>query len=217
MELQGWRSQILDSRLLKIRCPDSKSGLWRLLGSMLATRRYKVRPYAVNTHGVTGWRSPELNGRLLHNRCTDSVSDSWRLLGLTSATRRYKVRPCHIKSHEITGLCGGGLSSPGGILLDGRFLHNRWVYSSSVSWRLLGSMSATQRYKIRPYHMKTHEVMVSYGGTVQVVLSWSSRSWLYFLCKFDFSYSSIWAIAIIEFLCFSYSSIWIIATIIFRL
>ena len=71
-----------------------------------------------------------------------------------SATRRYKVRLCHIKTHEIAVLCGGDLSSPGGILLDGRFLHNGWVYSNSVSWRLLGSTSATQRYEVRPYRMK---------------------------------------------------------------
>ena len=145
MELQGWRSQTLDSRLLHIRCPDSKSVFWRLLGSMLATRRYKVRHYAVNTHGVNRGRSPKLNGRLLHNRSMDSDSVFWRLLGSTSATRRYKVRLCHIKTHEITVLCGGGLRSPGGILLDSRFLHKLWVYSNSVPWRLLGSTSATQR------------------------------------------------------------------------
>ena len=54
MELQGWRSQIFDCRLLHNHCPEFNSVFWRLLGSTPATRRYKKRPYAVNTHGVTG-------------------------------------------------------------------------------------------------------------------------------------------------------------------
>ena len=145
---------------------------------MLATRRYKVHPYAVNTHGVTGRRSPELDGRLFHNRCTDSDSAFWRLLGSTSAIHQYKVRLCHIKTHEIAVLGGGGLRRPGGILLNGRFLHNHWVYSNSVPWRLLGSTSATQRYKVCPYRMKTHDVMVSYGGTMQVVPWRNFTLWL---------------------------------------
>jgi len=82
-----------------------------------------------------------------------------------SATRWYKARLCHIKTHEIGVFCGGGLDSPGGILLDGRFLHNRWVYSNSVSWRLLGLSLATQWYMVCPYHMKTQEVADLCGGT----------------------------------------------------
>ena len=35
---------------------------WRLLGLTAATRQYKVRLYAINTHGAIGWRSPELDG-----------------------------------------------------------------------------------------------------------------------------------------------------------
>ena len=64
------------------------------------------------------------------------------------------------------------------ISLNGRFLHNRCVYSDSVFRRLLGSTSATQRYKVRPYCMKTHEVMVSYEGTVQVLHWQNSTRWL---------------------------------------
>ena len=45
-------------------------------------------------------------------------------------------------------------------------------------------------------------------GLLCLRMSRFSRSWLSFLCKFDFSYSSIQAIAIIGcFLCFSYNSI----------
>ena len=85
-----------------------------------------------------------------------------------SATRQYKVRRCHIKTHEIAVFCGGGLDWPGGILLDGRFLHNHWVYSNSVSWRLLSSSVATQRYKVRLYRMKTQEVTVFCGGSLRL-------------------------------------------------
>jgi len=159
VELQGWRSQILDRRLLHNRCPDSNSPAWRLLGSAPATRRYKVRPYAVNTHGVTGWRSQRLDGRLLHNRSTDSDSVSWRLLGWMLATRQYKVPLYRTKTHEVAVLCRGGQSSPGGILLDGCFLHNHWAYSNPVLWRLLGLIPATPRYNVCLYVVKTDGVI----------------------------------------------------------
>ena len=107
MKLQGWRSQILDSRLLHNRCLDSKSVSLRILGSTPATRRYKVCPYPVNTHGVTGWRSQRPNGRILYNHGTDSDSVPWRLLGSTPATRRYKVRPRRTKTHELLSFVEG--------------------------------------------------------------------------------------------------------------
>ena len=135
---------------------------------MSATCRYKVRPYTVNTHGVTGWRSQILDGRLLHNRWQDSDSVCWWLLGSASATRRSKVRLCHIKTHGIAVFCGKGLSSPGRILLNGRFLHNHWVYSNSVCWRLLGSTPASRRYKVHPCRMKTQDFAVTCGGVLKL-------------------------------------------------
>ena len=84
-----------------------------------------------------------------------------------SATRQNKVLRCHIKTPEIAVFCGGGLDWPGGILLDGRFLHNHCVYSTSVSWRLLSSSVATQRYKVRLYRMKTQEVTVFCEGSLR--------------------------------------------------
>ena len=86
---------------------------------MSASRRYKIRPYAINTHRATGWQSPELDGRYLPNRYRYSNSDFGRVLGLTSATRQYKVRPCRTKTQESAGFFGWGPGSPGGILLDG--------------------------------------------------------------------------------------------------
>ena len=88
------------------------------MGSTAATRRYKVRLYAINTHGVTGWRSQILDGRLLHNGWTDFDSVFWRLLGSTSATRQYKVRLDRIKTQEIAVFFGRGLEFLGGFLLD---------------------------------------------------------------------------------------------------
>ena len=39
-------------------------------------------------------------------------------------------------------------------------------------------MSATQRYKVRPYRMKAHEVMVSRGGTMEMLPWRNSAQWL---------------------------------------
>ena len=104
-------------------------------------------------------------GRLLHNRWPDSNSFSWRLLGSTSATPRYKVRVCRIKTQEIAVFYGGSINvNPGGILLGGRFLHNRCTDSNSDSRRLLGLISASQRYKVRLHRMKAQEVAVHSGG-----------------------------------------------------
>ena len=52
MELQDWRSQMLDGRLLHNRCSDFKSVFWRLLGIMSATCRYKVRSYRMKAQNV---------------------------------------------------------------------------------------------------------------------------------------------------------------------
>ena len=84
-----------------------------------------------------------------------------------SATRQYEVRRCRGKTQEIAVFCEGGLDWPGGILLDGRFLHNDCVYSNSVSWMLLSSWVATQRYKIRLYRMKTQDVTVLSSGSLR--------------------------------------------------
>ena len=117
---------------------------------------------------LQGWRSKMLDGRLLHNRCTDFDSVFWRLLGSTSATRRYKVCDCRIKTHEIAVFCGGGINvNPGGILLNSRFLHNRCTDSDSDCGRLLGLISASQRYKVRHYRMKTLEVTVFCEGSLR--------------------------------------------------
>ena len=65
---------------------------------MPASRRYKVHPYRINTHGdrppFCQWSfvstDPELDSRFLHNRSTDFDSVTWTSLGSTPATHRYK-------------------------------------------------------------------------------------------------------------------------------
>ena len=102
---------------------------------------------------------------MLPNRKGYSNSVCGKLLGSTSATRRYKVRVCRIKTHEIAVFYRGGIHvNPGGILLDGRFLHNRCTDSNSDYRRLLGLISASERYKVRLCRMKTQEVAVYSGG-----------------------------------------------------
>ena len=76
------------------------------------------------------------------------------------------VRVCRIKTYEIAVFCGGGVNvNPGGILLDGRFLHNHFTESSSDCGRLLGLISALQRYKVRLSRIQTQEVAVQSGGS----------------------------------------------------
>ena len=82
------------------------------------------------------------------------------------ATRRYKVRLCGIRAPEIAGVEGVLVTKAGGILLDGRLLHNRFGYRDSVCWRLLGSTPATRRYKVRPCRIKTQDIAVYCGGRV---------------------------------------------------
>ena len=57
--------------------------------------------------------------------------------------------------------------NPGGILLDSRFLHNHCTDSNSGCGRLLGLISASQRYMVRPYHIKTQEVTVFCEGSLR--------------------------------------------------
>ena len=71
-----------------------------------------------------------------------------------------------MKTQEVPVFYGGGHHvNPGGILLDCRLLHNRYSESNPVCRRFLGSFSASQRYKVRPYAIKTDEVVVCCGGS----------------------------------------------------
>ena len=111
---------------------------------------------------------PELDGRLLHNHCSDPESDCGRLLGSTPATQRYKGRLCRIRAQEIADPCESCLYRyPGDLLLDGGLLHNRWTDFDSVCEGWLGSTPASKRYKVRPCHIKTHEIAVLCAGCIR--------------------------------------------------
>jgi len=76
---------------------------------------------------------PELDSRFLHSHWANPGSDCGRLLGSTPATQWYKVRTYPIKAHEIAVLRAGCIKyQAGDILLDGRYLHNRWTDFDSV-------------------------------------------------------------------------------------
>jgi len=68
---------------------------------------------------------------------------------------------------SLSSVEGGLNSNPGGILLDGRLLHDYLTDSSSVCGRLLGSTPARRRYKVRLCGIKTQECAVFCGGGVQ--------------------------------------------------
>jgi len=162
----------LDGRSLHNRSTDSGSDGGRLLGSMPATQRYKVDPPATLIPEVTVLNEvlaiPGLDGGFLPNRRADSGCDCRRLLGPTPATQRYKVRLYRIETEEIAVFCGGGIRSQAGdILLDGGLLHNRWTDLDPVCGRLLGSMPAIQRYKVRLCRMGTQEFAVFCGGGIR--------------------------------------------------
>ena len=77
-----------------------------------------------------------------------------------------------MKTQEVPHFYGVGPDvNFGGILLDGRFLNNRFPDSNSVSWRLLGSFSASQRYKVRRCCMKPQDVTISCGGVSILTLA----------------------------------------------
>ena len=65
---------------------------------------------------------------------------------------------------SLSSVEGGLYSNPGGILLDGRLLHDYSTDSNSVCRRLLGSTPATRRYKVRTSRIKTQDFAVFCGG-----------------------------------------------------
>ena len=159
-----------DGRFLHNHCSESESDCGRLLGWTPATQWYKVHPCHIKTHeiavfcaGCIRYQAGDilLDSRYLHNRWFDFDSVCGRLLGLTPAFQRYKVRLCRIKTQEIAVFCGEDLySSPGDILLDGRYPHNRWTDFDALCGRLLGLTPASQQYKVRLRRIRTQEFAV---------------------------------------------------------
>jgi len=67
---------------------------------------------------------------------------------------------------SLSSVEGGLYSNPGGMLLDGRLLHDYLTDFNSVCGRLLGSTPATRRYKVRLCGIKTQKFAVFGGGGV---------------------------------------------------
>jgi len=157
----------LDGRFLHNHCSDPKTDCGGLLGSTPAIQRYKVRPCIIKAPEIAVFCGEDLSGSpgdllldggSLHSRWTDRESVCRRLLALMPAFQRYKVRLCRIKAQELAVFCRGGIRyQAGNTLLDGRLLHNRSTDLGSVHGRLLALMTATQRYKVCLYGIKTHE------------------------------------------------------------
>jgi len=155
----------LDGRFLHNHCSDPGSDCGRLLGSTPATQRYKVHPSATFIHDVTG-----LNGVgccQSQNSMEDSSTTAGPILDLIAgecwARRQLRggIKDVSVASElrKLLTLVGvvfiGTLAIPE---LDGRFLHDRWTNLESDSGRLLGSMPATQGYKIHPSATFIHDV-----------------------------------------------------------
>ena len=100
----------LDGRLLYNPCSDPGSDCGGLLGSTLATQRYKGPLSGIKLRkSLTFVRVvfidstlaiPELNSRSLYNCCSNPESDCRRSLGSTRARQWYKVRLWYFKTHE---------------------------------------------------------------------------------------------------------------------
>jgi len=64
---------------------------------------------------------------------------------LTPASQQYKVRLRRIRTQEFAVFCGGYIRyKAGDILLDGRFLDDRWTDSDALCGRLLAITQASQ-------------------------------------------------------------------------
>jgi len=59
------------------------------------------------------------------------------------------------------------INQAGDILLDGRYRHSHRREFDPVCGRLLGPMPATQWYKVRPCHIKAHEISICYAGCIR--------------------------------------------------
>ena len=167
---------LLDGRLLHNHTADCNFVCGRVLGLMPASQRYKIRlcrikaqEIAVFCGGCVRYHPSRflLDGWLLHDHRADLYSVCGGLLGSMLAWQRYKVHLC-CKTQEIAIFCRVYIRyHAGGFLLDGWLLYNHRANFNSVCGRLLGSMPASQQYKVHLCGIKTQKVMIFYGGGSQ--------------------------------------------------
>ena len=92
--------------------------------------------------------------------------DCWTSCQLRSSIRYVTVVSKPIKLPSPVE--GRPRQYPGGILLNGRFLHKCQSYFNAACGRLLGFTPVTQRYMVCPFAIKIHEVVVFSGGSTLV-------------------------------------------------
>jgi len=155
----------LDGRFLHDRWTNPDSDCGRLLGPTPATQRYRFHPSAIFIHDVTGlngvgcWRSQ--NSMADSSTTTAPILDliagyRWARRQLRSGIKDVSVASELRKSLTLVGVVFiGTLAIPE---LDSRFLHDGWTNPGSDCGRLLGSMPATQRYRIHPSVIFIHDV-----------------------------------------------------------
>jgi len=88
------------------------------------------------------------------------AGDCWARRRLRNGIRYVPVTSKPMKS--LSSVQGVSYQA-GDILLDGRLLHNRWTDFAALCGRLLGSMPATRRYKVRLRRINTQEIADSCG------------------------------------------------------
>jgi len=138
---------------------------------MPAIQRYKIPPQRANIHEVTGlnrmgcWRS--------QNSMADPSTTARPILDpiaggcLTQRQLRSGIKDISVASKLMKSLTLVRVVFIGTLAIpepDGRFLHDDCSDPGSDCGRLLGSMPATQWYKIRPCRIKTHEIADPCGG-----------------------------------------------------
>ena len=75
------------------------------------------------------------------------------------ASQLYKIYSCLIETQEIAVFSREDFySHPGHILLNSGLLRNRCTDFNVLHRRLLGSMPASQLYKVHLYRIKTQEI-----------------------------------------------------------
>src|SRR5207237_1106285 len=98
----------LDARFLHNQTSDSNSVNGTLFTGLLATQRYRVRPYAMDIHGVcfyyeigTYAGTFRLNARFLHSQTSDSNSVTGTLFTGFLAIQQYRVCLYAMETHRV--------------------------------------------------------------------------------------------------------------------
>jgi len=118
---------------------------------MSASRRYKVRPYAINTHGVSIWYEGGTLAELylMADSSTTVTGIPIRIAGGCWARRQLHAGIRYVPVASKLRKSPASVEQIHSVqVLDGRYLYNRSTDSGALNGRLLGSTPATRRYKV---------------------------------------------------------------------